>query len=78
MIAYVSGIWVYPIYKKLSPVPRIIFMLACSVFGGLLYILGEALNGLVWKKYKKTGIEGSKVVSTGTKTKIKSKRVKKE
>lgn len=51
IIAYVGGVWVYPIFEMLDPIPRVAFMACCSLFGGLLYICGEVLNGKVWKKY---------------------------
>merc|ERR1712062_617076 len=41
VIAYVGGIWVYPILKILDPVPRAAFMITCSLIGGVLYIVGE-------------------------------------
>ena len=51
IVAHFGGFWVYPIFKVLGPVQRIIFMLFCSMVGGLLYLLGEALNNIVWSKY---------------------------
>ena len=51
IVAHFGGFWVYPIFKVLGQVQRIVFMLFCSMFGGFLYILGEALNNLVWSKY---------------------------
>jgi len=48
VIAHFGGIWVYPIFEVLTPIPRFLFMLVCSMFGALLYIFGEVLNNLVW------------------------------
>jgi len=52
VVAHFGGVWVYPIFEVLAPVPRFLFMLACSMFGALLYIIGEILNNLVWAKPK--------------------------
>ena len=52
MVAYLGGIWVYPIFEVLSPVPRAIFMVCSSMFGALLYKSGEYFNTLVWGSNK--------------------------
>ena len=48
IIAHVASIWVYPILKILDPVPRAAFMIICSLFGSILYIIGEILNNIIW------------------------------
>ena len=50
IVAHFGGFWVYPIFKVLDPVQRAIFMVFCSMSGGFLYLLGEALNNFVWSK----------------------------
>ena len=57
IVAYYGGFWVYPIFKVLGQVQRIIFMFFCSMFGGFLYLLGEALNNFVWQKYSRMAKE---------------------
>ena len=39
--SHLFGLQVYPIFEVLAPVPRFLFMLACSMFGALLYIIGK-------------------------------------
>ena len=52
IIAWQGGFWVYPVFKVLPPVQRFTFMFGCSVGGGVLYIMGESLNNLIWKGAK--------------------------
>jgi len=73
IIAHFGGIWVYPIFEVLEPVPRVGFMLVCSMFGGLLYFIGEFLNGIVWSKHNKIGKEELETQST----RVKGKKPKK-
>lgn len=67
VIAYVGGIWVYPILKILDPVPRAAFVITCSLIGGVLYIVGEKLNTMVWGNQFKTDETTSKKQSRGRK-----------
>ena len=47
-IANVGGFWVYPLFKAL-PVPwRYVFMVFCAGLGGLLNLIGDLLNSIVW------------------------------
>ena len=61
IVAYFGDIWVYPILKILSPIPRMAFLIVCSLFGGILYVIGEILNNFIWGSslsvidFKKTG-----------------------
>ena len=41
IVAHVGGIWVYPILKILDPVSRAAFIIICSLFGAILYFIGE-------------------------------------
>ena len=59
VIAHFGGIWVYPIFQVLDPVPRFFFMLACSMFGALLYIFGEVLNNIVWSDKVSAGSQAA-------------------
>ena len=52
IVAYYGGIWVYPVFKVLEPVPRTLFMLFCSALGALLYLGGDVLNSKVWHQGK--------------------------
>ena len=67
IVAHFGGIWVYPIFEVLDTVQRGIFMLFCSMFGGLLYLVGESLNNVVWSKHSK--IAEAEIVSGKVKTK---------
>jgi len=53
VVAHFGGVWVYPIFEVLEPIPRVVFMITCSMFGGLLYLIGEILNSIVWSKHLK-------------------------
>lgn len=55
VVAHVGGVWVYPIFQVLEPVPRAAFMLFCAMFGGLLYLGGELLNNIVWSRSLHSG-----------------------
>lgn len=52
IIAYVANMWVYPIFAILDPVPRGLFMIFCSALGGMLYLIGDYLNQIIWSKYQ--------------------------
>lgn len=47
-IAYVGGFWVYPVFKVLTPVKRVGFMVVCAAFGALLYFTGEVAHYILW------------------------------
>ncbi|XP_018570335.1 androgen-induced gene 1 protein-like isoform X1 [Anoplophora glabripennis] len=48
-----TGMWVYPILEVLNLPLRIVFFAVLLGFTIALYILGERLNGLVWRKQLK-------------------------
>jgi len=50
VIYHYGGFWVYPVFKVLPTVPRIVFMAFCCCVAFSLYILGEKINGFVWGK----------------------------
>ena len=47
-IASVSGEWVYPVLRVMSPVQRSIFLLTCGASSGLLYFAGEKIHSILW------------------------------
>ena len=51
IIAYFGGFWVYPIFRILGPISRMIFILTSCIVIGSMYYLGVALNGLIWKRH---------------------------
>jgi len=78
IVAFVGGIWVYPILKILDPVPRAAFMFTCSLFGAFLYLCGEGLNNMVWGKHVTSEqITQSQNHQTGVVTRSKTKRPQK-
>ena len=50
---------VYPIFEVLAPLPRFLFMITCSMFGALLYIVGEILNNIVWGSKPEVSVGGN-------------------
>nr|XP_023029356.1 androgen-induced gene 1 protein-like [Leptinotarsa decemlineata] len=53
VINYYTGFWVYPILTVLNVPSRIVFFAVLLIFIVLLYIAGETLNNLVWRKQLK-------------------------
>ncbi|KAI1897188.1 hypothetical protein AGOR_G00080640 [Albula goreensis] len=47
-VHYASGIWVYPIMAKLSPVGLMLFFAASALAMAPLYLLGEKLSHACW------------------------------
>ncbi|KAI4885511.1 hypothetical protein NFI96_023597 [Prochilodus magdalenae] len=47
-VRHVSGLWVYPIMARLSPVGLVLFLGAASVSMAPLYLLGEKLSRAIW------------------------------
>ena len=68
IVAHFGGFWVYPIFRVLGTVQRIIFMIFCSMFGGLLYLLSESLNNFVWSQYRTWGRQTENVGDIEQKT----------
>ena len=48
VIAFQANVWVYGVLQKLPPVGRTLFMGGCSMIFGIIYLLGEHLNGRIW------------------------------
>ena len=53
IIAYKANIWVYGILQKLPTIGRIIFIVACCISFGILFIGGEILNSKIWSSKTK-------------------------
>ena len=49
-IAYSGGPWVYGVIEVLSSTQRIGFFFASFVVAAMLFLLGDILNRLIWKK----------------------------
>ena len=47
-IAYASGIWVYGVLEVLTQYQRLVFVMILSLFGVVLYSIGELCNNKVW------------------------------
>ena len=47
-IAYSSGIWVYGVLEVLTQYQRLVFVMILSLFGVVLYSIGELCNNKVW------------------------------
>ncbi|XP_036389293.1 androgen dependent TFPI regulating protein 1 isoform X1 [Megalops cyprinoides] len=47
-VHYASGIWVYPIMAKLSPLGLVLFLAVAALTMAPLYLLGEKLNQARW------------------------------
>merc|ERR1719167_544492 len=50
VVYYYGGFWVYPVFKVLPTVPRIMFMGFCCFMAAFFYVLGEKINFMVWGK----------------------------
>jgi len=57
IIYYYGGFWVYPVFQVLTEAQRLVFMLVCSCFGVLLYIMGEAANNVIWGVTRKKPVD---------------------
>ena len=56
-IAYVGGIWVYPVFEVLNQWQRVLFLIVLSMFGTMLYLIGECCNNWVWKESKNVHVQ---------------------
>lgn len=54
VINHYTGKWVYPILEVLNFPLRLVFFAAMLVFLVVLYILGENLNNVIWRKQLKS------------------------
>ena len=50
-LAFNKGVWIYPILEKLPTVGRTLFITVFGVVGGMLFLFGKTLNGMIWSRY---------------------------
>ena len=60
-IAYASGIWVYGVLEVLTQYQRIVFVMILSLFGVVLYSIGELSNNKMWNCLTKPGKNSKKL-----------------
>lgn len=51
-VAYIADIWVYPILEVMKTHQRVIFISVLLAFFVSIYILGESVNNILWKREK--------------------------
>ncbi|XP_016517610.1 androgen-induced gene 1 protein isoform X1 [Poecilia formosa] len=44
----VTGVWVYPVLERITPLARVAFFSAMTAVICIMYVLGEILNGYIW------------------------------
>ncbi|XP_061785260.1 androgen-induced gene 1 protein isoform X1 [Nerophis lumbriciformis] len=49
-VHHVTGVWVYPILERITPLARVLFFSALTAVLCVFYVLGEILNSYVWYK----------------------------
>ena len=50
-LAFNKGVWIYPVLEKLPAILRTVFILVYGVYGGVLFVAGKTLNGIIWSRY---------------------------
>jgi len=50
IIFYYGGFWVYPVFRVLTTVQRVILMIFCCSMAFFFYILGEKINNFILRK----------------------------
>ena len=60
-IAYAGGIWVYAVLEVLTQYQRLMFVISLSLFGIILYLIGEWCNNKAWKQPQKRNGYGKSV-----------------
>jgi len=53
IVAYVDGIWIYPVLAVLSTSQRLVFIALCWFVFGILYLFGEMMTRFLWKNQKR-------------------------
>ena len=56
VVAHLGGFWIYPVFGKLDLIPRVLFMILCSVYAGVLVWVGKKVNQLIWKGNKEKSV----------------------
>lgn len=44
----VTGVWVYPVLERITPLARVLFFSMMTLVICFLYTLGEILNSYIW------------------------------
>lgn len=44
----VTGVWVYPVLERITPLARVVFFSVMTMVIGVFYVLGEILNSYIW------------------------------
>lgn len=51
----VTGVWVYPVLERITPLARVLFFGAMTAVICILYVFGEILNSYIWDPPPHTG-----------------------
>ncbi|XP_066558818.1 androgen-induced gene 1 protein isoform X2 [Amia ocellicauda] len=51
-VHHITGVWVYPLLDRISPVAKIFFFTSLTALISVYYILGEILNSYIWDSPK--------------------------
>ncbi|KAM9339103.1 androgen-induced gene 1 protein isoform 2-T2 [Symphorus nematophorus] len=54
----VTGVWVYPVLERITPVARVVFFSAMTVVICIFYTLGEILNSYIWDQPQTEKVKG--------------------
>nr|XP_046228978.1 androgen-induced gene 1 protein isoform X2 [Scatophagus argus] len=54
----VTGVWVYPVLERITPLARVVFFSAMTVVICVLYVLGEILNSYIWDQPHTEKVKG--------------------
>ncbi|XP_077442953.1 androgen-induced gene 1 protein [Stigmatopora argus] len=54
----VTGVWVYPILERITPLARLLFFSVLTAVICVLYLLGEILNGYIWYQPHAAKVKG--------------------
>ncbi|KAM9798292.1 androgen-induced gene 1 protein [Neosynchiropus ocellatus] len=50
-VQQVTGVWVYPVLERITPLARVVFFSAMTAVICLLYVLGDILNTYIWDSH---------------------------
>ncbi|XP_034017754.1 androgen-induced gene 1 protein isoform X3 [Thalassophryne amazonica] len=54
----VTGVWVYPLLERITPLARVLFFSAMTAVICIFYVLGEILNSYIWDKPHAEKVKG--------------------
>ncbi|XP_034058534.1 androgen-induced gene 1 protein [Gymnodraco acuticeps] len=57
-VQQVTGVWVYPVLERITPLARILFFSAMTVVICVFYTLGEILNTYIWDQAHTGKVKG--------------------